>query len=192
MMHLTAEQKHSILTHYRARGHGQTAADVAAAHGVKGGASLICKWARQWDGTPASLKRQLGSGKARILSRADISRHVRAPILAANRVHRAVHYTMLLPEVQRKTRRQVSLRTLQRYGKEECGAKQKHSKKRTADESECMHTREIERGALYVEQRAHFAPQCPLISVSRSQTCDANSAVSAPPMSSFSTRLHSD
>lgn len=61
---------------------------------------------------------------------------MRAPILAANRAHRAVHYTELLPAVRQKTGTDVSLRSLQRYGKEELGAKQKRGVKRTADESE--------------------------------------------------------
>jgi hypothetical protein len=72
-----------------------------------------------------------------VLTRAEVSRHIRAPILAANRAHRAVSYTRLLPEVQRKTRKQISIQTLRRYGKQELGVKQKHTKKRTADESEC-------------------------------------------------------
>jgi hypothetical protein len=100
----------------------------------------VQRWHSRWNRTPASLKRKAGSGKASILSRADISRHIRAPILAANRAHRAVSYTKLLPAVQQKTGKQISIQTLRRYGKEECGAKQKHTKKRTADESECMHT----------------------------------------------------
>lgn len=74
-----------------------------------------------------------------MLSSAQVSRHVRAPILAANRAHRAVHYTDLLESVKEKTGKEISVQTLRRYGKEECAAKQRHSKKRSADESE--HTR---------------------------------------------------
>jgi hypothetical protein len=62
---------------------------------------------------------------------------VRAPILAANRAHRAVHYTQLLPRIQAATGKQLSIQTLRRYGKEELGGRNKQSKKRTADESEC-------------------------------------------------------
>ena len=45
--------------------------------------------------------------------------------------------TSLLPKVQTATGTEVSLRTLQRYGEEELHAKDKHSKKRTAQEREC-------------------------------------------------------
>ena len=96
------------------------------------------RWHARWDGTPASLKRKEGTGKAPLLSRAEISRHVRAPVLAANRAHRAISYPELLPEVQRKTGKQLSLRTLQRTGKEVLRARSKRTKKRTADESKLI------------------------------------------------------
>ena len=65
---------------------------------------------------------------------------VRAPILAANRAHRAIHYTVLLPRVQAATGKQISIRTLRDYSKQELGGKQKRSKKRTAEECECSST----------------------------------------------------
>jgi hypothetical protein len=79
---------------------------------------------------------------------------VRAPILAANRAHRAIHYTELLPAVRQKTGTEVSLRSLQRYGKEEHGAKQKRGKKRTAEESECTAARERVQACLLAEHRS--------------------------------------
>jgi hypothetical protein len=69
----------------------------------------------------------------------EISRHVRAPILAANRAHKAVSYTTLLPSVGLKTRKQVTLRTLQRAGKEQLAVNSRTTRKRTRDESECTH-----------------------------------------------------
>ena len=98
------------------------------------------RWYTRWNRTPQSLERKEGSGRERTLNRAQVSRHVRAPLLAANRAHRAVHYTELLPRVREKTGAEVSLRTLQRYGKEELGATMRRGKKRTAEESECIHT----------------------------------------------------
>lgn len=94
------------------------------------------RWHERWDRTPASLEEGKSSGRPRVLSKAQVIRHVRVPILAANRAHRAVHYSELLPEVRQKTGSEVSLRSLQRHGKEELGARDKHTKKRTADESE--------------------------------------------------------
>jgi hypothetical protein len=66
----------------------------------------------------------------------EVQQHVRVPILHFNRAHKAVHYPTLLRSVQTKTGKEIKLRTLRRYGKEELGAKHRRGKKRTADESE--------------------------------------------------------
>jgi hypothetical protein len=70
-----------------------------------------------------------------VLNSREVKQYVRVPILRANRAHKAVHYTSLLPAVQRNTGKQLSIQTLRRYGKQEIGVKQRRGKKRTADES---------------------------------------------------------
>ena len=144
MPHLSAEAKHHILLEYAPRDTTRSFVALARRHAIKGGADVVRHWHDRWNGTPTSLKRKEGTGKAPLLSRAEVSRHVRAPILAANRAHRTVSYPDLLPEVQRKTGKQIALRTLRDYGKEALGVKSKHTKKRTADESE--HTPHDRRG----------------------------------------------
>lgn len=148
MPHLSAEAKHHILLEYAPHDATRSFAALAARHAVAGGKRTVQRWHERWNGTPASLEEQLRTGRPRVLSRAEVSRHVRAPILAANRAHRAIHYSDLLPAVREKTGKEMSLRSLQRYGKEELGAKQKHTKKRTAAESECMATCERRSSAL--------------------------------------------
>jgi hypothetical protein len=64
------------------------------------------------------------------------------PILAANRAHKAISYPQLLTQLQQKTGKQLALRTLQQYGKEELGARAKSTKRRTRDERECTATAE--------------------------------------------------
>lgn len=140
MKHITAQQKHDILIHVRDRRGNEQPEEIAARHGVAAGRSTVYSWLQQWDGTPRSLERKAGSGKQRTLSAAEVQRHVRAPILAANRAARAVHYPSLLASVRQKTGKPVSIQTLRRYGKEELGAKQRRGKKRTADESQCTRT----------------------------------------------------
>lgn len=151
MPHVSAETKHSILLEYSPRSPTHSFAALAARHGVCGGKSTVARWHQQWDGTARSLQRKAGSGKQRLLSRAQVSRHIRAPILAANRAHRAISYTQLLPSVRAKTGVELSLRTLRRYGKVEQGAKHKHTKKRTAAESECTATCERLHASVSVE-----------------------------------------
>jgi len=107
---------------------------------VEGGKKVVQRWHQQWDGSARSLQRKEGSGRSRALSRREVQLHVRTPILRANREHKPVHYPKLLPGVRRTSGKELSLRTLQRYGKEELAAKQRRGKKRTAEESECAHT----------------------------------------------------
>jgi hypothetical protein len=136
MLTYTSQHKHTILTHYRAGVRGAGFAALARRFAVQGGDAVILRWYRQWDGTPQSLETKQRSGRRRVLSKREVQQHVRAPILRANRAHKAVHYPALLQSVRQKTGKQIALRTLQDYGKKELGAKQRRGKKRTADESE--------------------------------------------------------
>jgi hypothetical protein len=148
MKQFTPQQKHSILTHYRARSAGQNADDIAALHRVKGGRRVINQWLRRWDGTARSLERRAVSGRPRALSKVQVTRHVAAPIRNSNRAARAVRYPQLLPQVRAATGTEVSLRTLQRYGKEEAGGRKTSGKKRTADERACTCTLQVLAAAL--------------------------------------------
>lgn len=140
MKQFPPEQKHSILLEYTFQSRTHSFAALAARHGVAGGEQTVRRWHKQWDGTPQSLEHKKGAGRPRVLSRREVQQHVRTPILRANRAHRAVHYSKLLPSVLQKTGKELSARTLRRYGKEELGAKLRKGKKRTADESECTRT----------------------------------------------------
>jgi hypothetical protein len=135
MPHLTAAAKHEILLEYSPRSPTHSFAALARRHSIKGGSGTVSRWHARWDGTAASLEEQPRSGRPRALSSTQVSRHIRAPILAANRAHRAISYTQLLPSVQAKTCTQLSIQTLRRYGRQELGARQQHTKKRTAAES---------------------------------------------------------
>lgn len=136
MKQFSAEAKQHILLEYRARSPTRSFSSLAARHGVGGGADTVYRWYRRWDGTQRSLEKRERSGRPRVLSKREVQQHVRAPILRANRAHKAVHYSALLPSVREKTGKEVSARTVRRYGKEELGARQRRGKKRTADESE--------------------------------------------------------
>lgn len=132
----TPQHKHTILTHYRADDRAASFRALSRRFAVKGGASTIQQWHARWDGTPQSLETKHRSGRPRVLSSREVQQHVRAPILRANRAHKAVHYPALLQSVRTKTGKQIALRTLQDYGKKELGVKQRRGKKRTAEESE--------------------------------------------------------
>ena len=131
----TPELKHHILLQYQPYSRANSFEALARRYAVNGGKTTIQKWRAQWKGNTASLQHKKGAGRPRKLSRAQVSSHVERRIVAANRRHEAIHYTTILPAVQVATHSDVSLRTLQRYGKEDAGVKNKHTKKRTASES---------------------------------------------------------
>lgn len=157
MPHLTATAKHAILLEYAPRSSTHSFAALARRHSVKGGWRTIKNWHDRWDGTVQSLEREQGSGRPRILSSREVQQHIHAPILAANREHRAIHYTDLKQPIQQATGKNPSLRTIQRYGEKELEAKKKHTKKRTATESECRHACVIERASVCIEYGADEA-----------------------------------
>jgi hypothetical protein len=140
MKHITAQQKHDILVHIRDRCADERPVEIAAHHGVAVSRSTLHSWQQRWNGTVHSLQRKAGSGRPRILSKVQVTRHVAAPIRNSNCAARAVRYTQLLPQVRAATGAEVSLRTLQHYGKEEAAGHKSRGKKRTADEREYTRT----------------------------------------------------
>jgi transposase len=134
MSQLTSNEKHNILKLYvkRSTTHGFVA--LARQHCISGGEKVIRNWFKQWDGTPQSLERKQGSGRPTKLTPAQVNDCIRTPIRNKNRAAVPVHYPQLLPAIQEKTGEPVSLRTVQRTGKEQLGVKQKRTKKRTREE----------------------------------------------------------
>jgi hypothetical protein len=142
MAHLDANTKHHILLEYSPHGRDRSFAALALRHQIAGGARTVQRWYSRWDGKPQSLQEGERSGRPRVLSKREVTRHVTAPIRIrnSNRAARPVRYPKLLPQVQAATGKELSLRTLQRYGHEEAGGRQTRGKKRTAQESEPTQT----------------------------------------------------
>lgn len=177
MTYFSAEVKHSILLEYIPRSSAHNFGALAHRHAVKGGERTIRGWHQRWDGTPQSLEDNHRSGRPRALTPTEVSRHIRAPILAANRAHRAIHYPDLLQSVRTKTGKEIKLRTLQRYGKEQYGIKEKTTRKRTRAECKCKYACDIEHALVLQVSEADSCLQCLLVCVTRSQNFDAKSNV---------------
>lgn len=140
MPHLDSLTKHHILLEYSPDDDTRSFRALARKHDIEGGGKTIQRWYTQWNGTAASLKERTRSGRPRVLSSTQVALHVAAPIRNSNRAGRVVRYSNLLPQVQDATGKDLSLRTLQRYGRDEAGGRQTRGKKRTASESEYTHT----------------------------------------------------
>jgi hypothetical protein len=136
MSQLTPQQKHDILTQYTSRQRGETLAHILSANKVSASRRTVELWRQRWDGTAASLQHKRGAGRPRILTHAQVMRHIAPRIRAKNRSHAPVVYPTLLPSVTAATGKSMSLRTLERYGKKDLDAAPIHGKKRTHEEGE--------------------------------------------------------
>jgi hypothetical protein len=134
MSELTPALKHHILTQYLPHSHENSFSALAARYNVKGGRRTVQRWLARWDGTPSSLEHKRGAGRPRLLSAAEVNENIRAPILGRNRSHQAVHYTDLVDPTRERTGKNVSLRTIQRYGEKILRARDKTTRTRTEDE----------------------------------------------------------
>jgi transposase len=139
MPQLTANQKHDILMIYESKDTHKSFESLAHQYNIKGGNRVIQRWYRQWDGTAASLERKSGSGRPKLLSSTEVEQCIHLPIRNKNRGHTPVHYPQIQDAIKQKTGKQISLRTIQHYGRTEVGVRQKRTVKRTADESKHMH-----------------------------------------------------
>jgi transposase-like protein len=133
--HYSDEFKQEVLSHHHEGQRGSGFGALARRFQVAGGKRTISRWFNQWDGTIASLQAHQTVGRPAILQPAEIQQHIGTAVRSHNRHHRSIHYTDLLAPVRAATHTSLSLRTLQRYGKQTLQIKNKSAKKRT--EREC-------------------------------------------------------
>jgi transposase len=129
----TPEFKQLVLQHYSKGVAGSGFAAIAARFAVPGGATTVRSWHSRWDGSVASLQRKAGSGRPRILSDAEVKRHIVEPIRRSNRQRKPVHYQPVRARLIADTGKQPSERTVRRYG-HDAAVKNQRTKKRTAKE----------------------------------------------------------
>jgi hypothetical protein len=135
MPQLTPNEKHNILTIYSHNQHKHSFESLAHQFDIKGGGRTIQNWFAKWDGTPQSLERRKGSGRASILTPREVKDTIQIPLRNKNRASKPVHYTELLPSITEKTGKKISIQTVRRIGHDQLGAKQKRTNKRTAVET---------------------------------------------------------
>ena len=127
--------KHKILLESCAGDRRHSFSSLASRYGIRGGERTIQRWHTQWDGTPISLERRRGQGRKAILTPKQVQQNITKPIRRANQDHVAIHYTDLVDTLRKETHQNVSVRTVQRYGKKNEGVRHSATKKRT--EQEC-------------------------------------------------------
>ena len=133
MTKYTSHFKHNILTEYRRGNRKHSFSALAVAYGIKGGKQAIHYWHKQWDGTPESLERKWGGGRAPLLTPAQVQKHIITPIRKRNKKHMAISYPEMIESVEHHVGKKISLRSLQRYGKEQGGVREKSTIPSTLD-----------------------------------------------------------
>jgi transposase len=135
-MQYSADTKHNILLQYRPHVRGCGFAALAKKHNVKGGARLVQLWYRGWNRSPESLKKQTTSHKPRILEAVEVKQHIRDYVEEQNQQAEPVGYKEVKEHVDQEIEKEVSMRTIQRYGKRDAMLSYKRTTRKLHIESE--------------------------------------------------------
>jgi hypothetical protein len=163
MVKYTPAFKHQVLKEYAAGTRGHTFNDLASRYGIRGGKPLLSKWYKQWDGTESSMERHPGSGRRVLLTQRQVRRYIVKPIRRANKAHVAIDYPELKEGIEEKIGQTISLRSIQRYGKEQGGITSETTVAKTEQERKYRHNINcIYRGDVHailtLKNYCHFCP----------------------------------
>lgn len=139
-MKYSAEQQHHILTQYCAHSRSDSYRALSRRYGLSSNGVTINRWMKRWDGTVASLTQRQRPGRPRLLTPRQVHNYIRQPITAANRRRTCINYSVVHQQLSRHVTVHVSRRTVRRYGKEQCGVKQKRTQARSPHERSHLHT----------------------------------------------------
>jgi hypothetical protein len=107
---------HTVLQQYTRGVRGYGFAALAKKNSIKGGRQLVSYWYKKWDGTESSLSKQSGGDKRSILTPKEKKKHIGDYVEKRSKVEAAT-YSEVKKNVERKTKKVPSLRTVQRLGK---------------------------------------------------------------------------
>lgn len=131
----TVDFKLRVISEYQpgVRGHGFAA--VAERFGVEH-KSVVRKWVSQYNGTKESLTKQTRPNNKRKMTLEESEEHINKFVAKKNKAGEAVDYGMVKKEVKEQLDKDVSLRTLQRYGHEDHGLTYKRTTRQLIAEGE--------------------------------------------------------
>lgn len=129
----SSEYKMRVVEYYIVHHSGESFRSTARHFNIGGGHSLVKTWFDKYDGTLQSLESKRSPGRPRLLTHQQVVATVVQPIEEKNEAMQAVRYNEVLPLVRSETGADPSLRTIQRYGREE-GIHFKSTLKRTRRE----------------------------------------------------------
>jgi transposase len=108
---------HNVLLQYKkgARGHGFEA--LANKFNILGGKKLVEYWYKKWDGTLSSLEKHSGGDRRSILTQREEKLFIHDFIEKRSKSE-AVNYPEVKVNVEKKTGKQMALRTVRTHGKD--------------------------------------------------------------------------
>jgi transposase-like protein len=113
----TPEFKQRVLSQYQPGIRGSGIRAVAKQFNIKDH-KVIAHWLKKWDGTSESLNKGTHPNRKWKLTEEN-DKYVRDFVLKKNKKHEHVDYKMVSEAVKKGTGKEVSLRTIQRYGQKD-------------------------------------------------------------------------
>ena len=135
----TAAFKQQVLTQYQPNTPGWGFKALAKKNHIPRD-TTIQSWYRQWDGTPASLQRNIGSGRKRTLTQAESHALILDPVHKALKKKQKIDYADIHSEIIAKPDyRHVSLAMVKRVGRKEHRLTWKRTEESLGVEGICNH-----------------------------------------------------
>jgi transposase len=134
----TPEFRQRVAEAYLNREDDVSARAVAERWKVGGGHKLVLRWARQYDGSLASLAKRTHPNRPQILSPHQQGRFIRDPILRRQAEKRAVNYKELATRIRSQTDLSFSDRTVRRYGQRNFNYHERRTKRQEPREGNAL------------------------------------------------------
>ncbi|CAF3402309.1 unnamed protein product [Rotaria sp. Silwood2] len=126
----TSQFKHKVLEEYDRGISGCGFKSLAKRFKITGGHKLIMSWYSRWDGTGDSLDQRPRGHRTRTMTQQEVENYILDFVKSMNNQRIPVNYKKVQAYVESSLKREVSIRTIRRYGKE-CGIRWKKTRELT-------------------------------------------------------------
>ena len=117
----TSVFKHNVLQEYRQGIYGFRS--LAKRFKIKDGHKLKMSWYARWNGTVESLEPKWAGGRPRTMTKDQVADYILNFVDEMNMLYKPVNYKMIKERIESSLNRQFPLKTIQRYGRQDCDIK---------------------------------------------------------------------
>ena len=129
---VSIDKKQEILQEYQPKVRGKGFKSLGKRYKIKGGHKTIRKWYQKWDGTKESLKKESGGDRRSILSEKE-KKTLISGFVNKRAKKDAADYREVHENIESKTGKKISVKSVRRLGKE-LGAVSKKTKRKSPTE----------------------------------------------------------